>query len=394
VSSGLMVRSVQKLRDRDHGFDASSALTFRIGLPDRAYPNRASDVTAHQAILDRLSALPGVTAVSASSALPLADRWFGNTMLVQGRVERDDAVRPIVSFRAIAGGYVETMGMRLLRGRTIDRGDVERRELNVVVNQALVDAFFPNQDPIGARIASNKPPLRAGDRSNLEWLSIVGVVSNTPTRTLAEPRRVPTVYMPMSIAGGPDIPPTALVGPNVAAMSYVVRAATPPLGLIPSVRRAVDAVDVNLALAEVRTLQDTLDRAAAQMAFTMALLAIAAGVTLMLGVIGIYGVMSYIVGQRTGEIGVRLALGAEPRSVARMIVRQGGLVAGAGITAGLAAALAGSRLIESLLYDVGPRDPAVFTTATLVLLGVALVACWLPARRAARLNPLEALRAE
>jgi predicted permease len=394
VSSGLMVRSVQKLRDRDHGFDASSALTFRIGLPDRTYANRASAVAAHHAILDRLSALPGVTAVSAASSLPLADRWFGNTMIVQGRVERDDAVWPIVSFRAIAGGYVEAMGMRLIRGRTIDRSDVERRELNVVVNQALVDAFFPTQDPIDQRIASNKPPVRAGDRSNLEWLRIVGVVSNTPTRTLAEARRVPTVYMPMSIAAGPDIPPIALVGPNVAAMSYVVRSATPPLGLISAVRRAVDAVDVNLAIAEVRTLQDTLDRAAAQMAFTMALLAIAAGVTLMLGVIGIYGVMSYIVSQRTGEIGVRLALGAEPRSVARMIVWQGGLVALAGITAGLATALAGSRLIESLLYDVGPRDPGVFATATLVLLGVALVACWLPARRAARLNPLEALRAE
>ena len=137
-----------------------------------------------------------------------------------------------------------------------------------------------------------------------------------------------------------------------------------------------------------------LDRASAQMAFTMVLLAIAAGVALMLGVIGIYGVMSYIVSQRTGEIGVRLALGAEPGSVAGMIVRQGGLVALAGIAVGLAAASAGGRLIESLLYGVSPRDPAVFAATTLTLLGVALLACWLPARRAARLSPLEALRTE
>ena len=177
-------------------------------------------------------------------------------------------------------------------------------------------------------------------------------------------------------------------------MSYVVRSATPPLGLLPSVRRAIDAIDRNLALADVRTLQDTLDRASAQMAFTMVLLAIAAGVALMLGVIGIYGVMSYIVSQRTGEIGVRLALGAEPGSVAGMIVRQGGVVALAGIAVGLAAAFAGSRLIESLLYDVSPRDPGVFAATTLILLGVALLACWLPARRAARLSPLEALRVE
>jgi ABC-type antimicrobial peptide transport system permease subunit len=177
-------------------------------------------------------------------------------------------------------------------------------------------------------------------------------------------------------------------------MGFIVRTATPPLGLVPSVRRAIDAIDKNLALAQVRTLEDTLDRASSQMAFTMVLLAIAAGVALLLGVIGIYGVMSYIVTQRTGEIGVRLALGADPRSVARMIVRQGGVVALAGVTIGLAAALAGSRLIESLLYGVSPRDPGVFGVTTLLLLGVALLACWLPARRAARLSPLEALRTE
>ena len=144
----------------------------------------------------------------------------------------------------------------------------------------------------------------------------------------------------------------------------------------------------------MRTLQDTLDRASAQMAFTMVLLVIAAGVALMLGVIGIYGVMSYIVSLRTGEIGVRLALGAEPGSVAGMIVRQGGVVVLAGVAVGLAAASAGGRLIESLLYDVSPRDPVVFAATTLTLMGVALLACWLPARRAARLSPLEALRME
>jgi ABC-type antimicrobial peptide transport system permease subunit len=164
--------------------------------------------------------------------------------------------------------------------------------------------------------------------------------------------------------------------------------------LLPSVRRAIDTVDRKLALAQVRTLQDMVDRASAQMAFTMVLLAIAAGVTLVLGVVGIYGVMSYIVSQRTGEIGVRLALGAEPRDVARLIVRQSGVAAIAGVAAGLTAALAGSRFIESLLYGVSARDPGVFAATTAVLLSVALCACWLPARRAARLSPVEALRAD
>src|SRR4029077_2907089 len=211
---------------------------------------------------------------------------------------------------------------------------------------------------------------------------------------LAEPNPASQLYMPMSIAGGPDFPVSSLVGPNISVMSYVVRSTTAGSGLMPSVRRAIDDVDPQLAVAQVRTLQDTLDLASAQMAFMMILLAIAAGVALMLGVIGIYGVMSYIVTQRTGEIGVRLALGAEPASVARMIVRQGALVALAGIAIGLAAALAGSRLIESTLYGVSSRDPGVFATTTLTPLAVALFACWLPARRAARLNPLDALRTD
>jgi putative ABC transport system permease protein len=160
------------------------------------------------------------------------------------------------------------------------------------------------------------------------------------------------------------------------------------------VRRAIDELDPSLAIAQVRMLQDIVDRASDQMSFTMILLAIAATVALLLGAIGIYGVISYIVTQRTGEIGVRLAMGAEPSNVARMILQQGGLVTMFGIAGGLIAALAGSQLIRSLLYGVSPRDPIVFALMTVALLVVALLACWLPARRAARLTPLQALRTE
>ena len=286
------------------------------------------------------------------------------------------------------------MGIRLLRGRGINRSDVERSEPAVVVNEAFAERFFPGQNPIGKHVSSNRAPARPGEAPKLTWLTIVGIVSNTPTSVLADPNPASQLYMPMSIAGGPDYPVSSLVGPNISVMSYVVRSTTSLSGLMPSVRRAIGTVDPQLALAQVRTLQDMLDRASAQMAFTMVLLAIAAGVALTLGVIGIYGVMSYVVTQRTGEIGVRLALGAEPASVARMVVRQGGLVALAGVAIGLATALAGSRLIESLLYGVSSRDPGVFATTTVTLLAVALLACWLPARRAARLNPLDALRTD
>jgi putative ABC transport system permease protein len=269
----------------------------------------------------------------------------------------------------------------------LDRGDVERREPVVVVNEALANAYFPGEDPIGRRIAF-------GYMSDGPWRTIVGVVADTVTIGLAEADAIPKLYLPMSTSGGPELPVSGLIGPDVSAMSYVVRVETPPLGLIPSVRRAIDEVDATVAIARVRTLRDALDSAAAQMAFTMVLLAIAAAVALLLGLVGIYGVVSYIVSQRTGEIGVRLALGAEPGSVAGMIVRQGGLVALGGLVVGLVAALAGSRLIESLLYDVSPRDPLVFTTTSLALLAVAVLACWLPARHAARVDPATALRAD
>jgi len=177
-------------------------------------------------------------------------------------------------------------------------------------------------------------------------------------------------------------------------MSYVVRTSVPPEGLLPAVRRVLDGVDPTLAIAQPRTLDEVLDRASAQMAFTMVLLAVAASLALLLGTIGIYGVISYIVAQRTNEIGVRLAIGAEPRAVAGMVLRQSAAVAGAGALVGLAAALAGTRFIASLLYGVSPNDPVVFAGTTALLLAIALLACWVPSRRAARIDPLTALRAE
>ena len=208
------------------------------------------------------------------------------------------------------------------------------------------------------------------------------------------PNPMPQLYMPMSIAAGPDVPPSALVGPDASVMSYVVRSPSAVTALVGPVRRVVDAVDPNLAIADVRTLQRTLDRSSAQMAFTMVLLAIAATVALLLGIVGVYGTTSYIVTQRTSEIGVRLALGAEPSGVMRMIVWQGGIVAVAGVAVGLIIAMSGADLLESLLYGVSPRDPGVFASTTLLLLLIALAACWLPARRAARLSPVDALRIE
>ena len=400
AASALIARSFQNVRAIDPGFDPRSAITFSIGLPDRDYPTRERAVAVHQTILDGVRALPGVTAASSSSCLPLAGGCFGNTVRVRGRILANGAVPPVALFRAVAAGYFETMHMRLLRGRSIDREDIDRKAPIVVIDQTFADRFFPDADPIGEYIASNRAPRRAGEEPELAWREIVGVVSSTPVFTLVDLRPLPQMYMPMSIAaprtgairGASANTDGALVGPNIAVMNYVVRATGEPAALLAAVRHVADTVDRSLALAQVETLQQIVDRSSAQMAFTMVLLSIAAAVALSLGLIGIYGVMSYLVTQRTGEIGIRLALGAEPRSVTRMIVRQGALVAAIGIAVGLGAAFAGGRVIESLLYRVRPRDPLVFFATSTVLFGVAVAACWLPARRAARLNPVDTLR--
>jgi putative ABC transport system permease protein len=336
--------------------------------------------------------MPEVTSASTSTCLPLAGVCFGNSLLTEGELRDPGRVPPVAWFRAVAGGYTEAMGMRVLRGRTIEQRDIDRREPLVVVDKTLADLLFPGQDPIGKRVRSSTPPT--SKLPTPPWLEIVGIVSHTPTFGLGDTLPAPQLYMPMSIAGGPDIPREALLGPDVTTMSYVVRSVRPPADLMPAIRSAIAEVDPNLAIAQVRTLQEIVDRASDQMSFTMVLLAIAATVASLLGAIGIYGVVSYIVTQRTGEIGVRLAMGAEPGRVASMILRQGGIVTLAGMTVGLILAFAGGRLIQSLLYSVSPRDPAVFAATTLLLLVIALLACWLPARRAAKLSPLEALRTD
>jgi predicted permease len=393
IASGLMVRSFQKMRNVDPGFNPTSVMTLNVALPASAYKTRDAAFLAQHSILDRLATLPGVLSAASSSGLPFSPGGFGNTVFVQNRPRDLNVIPPAALFQAVSGGFFETMRIRLLRGRTLTRDDVEHRQHVAVISDALATRLFPGEDPLGRYIVSAAPPARPGGPPAPEPLQIVGIVANTATRTLTEePGSI--IYMPMSIAAGPDIPLSALVGPDISTMYFVLRTAVEPASLSSPIRRAVDDIDPKLAIAQARTLQSLVDRASAQMAFTMVLIGIAACVALALGIVGIYGVMSYIVTQRTAEIGVRLALGAEPSTVAAMILRQGSVVTGAGAVVGLLASFAGSRTIASLLYGIGPRDPMVFAATTMLLLIVATLACWLPARSAARLSPLEALRTE
>jgi len=385
VASGLLVRSFVKLRALDLGFDPVSRLTFQVGLPPSSYPDRDRIVRGHQAILARVGALPGVRSASIVNCVPISGRGFcgGAPLFAEGEPPpRNDNVRPIVASRPVAASFFETMGMPLILGRGITQADIDGNSLVTVINDTLMRTAFRSDNPLGKRIRLS--PHRANGAPL--WFTIIGVVHATPTIALAEPRPAPQMYLPMF--AGRDL------FPRVDVMTYVLQTSTPPLGLAAAVRAAVKDIDPNLALAQMRTMQDVVDAAAAPRAFTMVLIAVAASAALLLGIVGIYGVMSYAVSQRTSEIGVRLALGAAPGAVMRMVVRQGGVVALGGIGAGLAAALAGGRAIASLLYGISPRDPQVFVVMTVTLLAIALIACWLPARRAAAIDPITALRME
>jgi putative ABC transport system permease protein len=293
-------------------------------------------------------------------------------------------------FMATSGDYIETLRMRVVKGQPFGRAEVDRQEPVVVVNKAFVDAYFPGEEPLNRVISSSVPPPFTATP-----LRIVGVAANTPFQALTEMKAVPMLYMPMTIAGGPDIPAGRLVGPNVNVMSYVVRTAgASPLAVVAAVRRAVAGIDPALAVANVETLEQVFDRAIAQTAFTMILLLVAAAIALLLGLVGVYAVTSYVVAQRTSEIGVRMAIGANPRSIAAMIVSQSARVALAGAAMGVAIAFATTRLMTTLLYGVSPRDSTVFSVTPVLVIAVALLACWLPARRASRVDPVVALRAE
>lgn len=379
VGSGLMARSFQGLAAVDPGFDPEDRLLYRVILPSRTYETREAAASFHEELVERIRALPGVLTASATTCPPLSGYCFGDPLHVHGRPRPEGVVPPITSFRRVADGYFEAAGVPLLRGRLFDAEDHARPTRVAVVDERLVALYFPGEDPIGRRVSTSD--------EDEEPYEVIGVVGHVVTFHPSSEDRPPQLYLPL-------LSHTSGNTPDVHAMRYVVRTSSDPLALVAAVRRETAEIDPNLALSGVTMLEAMLVDTRASMAFTMVLIAIAGSVALALGSIGIYGVVSYLVSQRTGEIGVRMAIGARPGDVAGMVLRQGGRVTALGLVAGLAVALPASRLLDALLFDVSATDPATYVTVALGLLVVSWVACWLPARRAARMDPVAALRSE
>lgn len=380
IGAGLMLRTYRAIHAIDPGLRPENVLTFEVGLPPEGYPNREAAVAFHEELLERLEALPGVISAGASTCLPLCGSWNGYLVQVEDRPPRPGELPPVVATRRVSPGYLETLGTPLRSGRLLERADHEHRTGAAVINVAMADAYWPGEEPLGQRFYHE-----LYDESPA-WYTVVGVVENMPIRDpTEEPAR--TVYLPLLHLDG-------AVGPSPHRLGYAVRSAVPPLALAGAVRRTVWSLDGGLPVASLRTMEGIISGATVRMQFTMIMLLVSAGAALALGAVGLYGVVSYVVGRRTREFGVRKALGAEAARIRTMVVRQGAVVAAVGIVLGLVASIALARTMEALLYGVTPVDPVTYVGVSALLLAVVIVASWIPARRAARVDPAEALRAE
>jgi predicted permease len=373
VGSGLMLRSFEKLRSVDPGVDPEGVLV--VGLAAGEQRDRNEAAAFYQRMIEESRALPGVVEVGAANSVPmLAAGMNGGSFNIESRPRADDELPPVAMNAVVAGDAFSGLGIPLLRGRGVLPIDHEGGPAVAWVNESFVRTFLPDADPLTERLAFN---------DSGPYMAIAGVVGDTRHLGLDEPVR-PMIYVPMT---GPGESRGELGTMLLVLETDLDR----PLSLVSAVRRLAARVDGTVPVTEARTMDRIVADSMADTSFTLVLLGIAAGVALVLGAVGIYGVIAYVVSQRTREIGVRMALGAEPAAVRRMVVRQGMAVAALGIVVGLGGAFGLTRLMRSLLFEVSATDPLTFGAVTAALAGVAALASYLPARRASRVDPVVAL---
>jgi predicted permease len=372
VGAGLFVRSAWRLTHVSLGFDITGTLTARVALPPERYGSVDAVSGAYRRMLEQIRSTPGVEKAGASTAIPITDGAPTASIMIQGRTISPGSA-PSPALRLITDDYIEAAGMRLRRGRSMTAADLTPgAPLVVLINEQLAKVAWPSEDPIGKRLSVFLPtPM---------WHEVVGVIGDVRSAGPDTPE-VPEVFIPFTK------PPFGIVGD----MAMVVRTTTEPAAYVPSVRRAVRAVDPQLPLFDVMTMEEALARDIATARFSAWLLSLLATTGLVLAAIGIYGVIAYFVAQRTGEIGIRLALGASPRSVVMMVVRHTAVLAGAGTLIGVFLALAATQTLEALLFEVTATDLPTYAAGIAALLATALLACAIPAMRAVRVSPVESL---
>jgi len=371
AGAGLMLRTLFGLINTNPGFDASNVLTAEITLPNARYRQPQQRATFCDQILQQLKTLPGVQSASIINLLPLAAGVTANGFKIEGRTE--SKLSGSANFRAISPDYFKTLRMGLIRGRGVEERDGAAAPGVVVINEAMARAFWPNEDPIGKRMNIT----RGGEP---EWREVVGIAGDIHHRGLSVPPE-PEMYVPYAQQ-------------PMQTFRLAIRTTGDPMRLASAMRQAVWSVDSKQPVMRVQTLEKIVATSYSETTFYATLLASFAGLALALASVGIYGALSYSVERRTREIGVRIALGAQRKDVLSLVVGQGLKLAALGLALGLVAALALTRFIETLLHGVKPTDPATFVAVSLLLLLVAILASWLPARRATRLDPITVLRHE
>jgi putative ABC transport system permease protein len=382
VASGLMARTFLAIREVPPGFtQPEQVLTMRISIPEALVSDAGQVAQLHEQIVRGIEAVPGVTAVGTTSSLTLDGNNSSDPIWVEDFPSPEGQIPALRRHKYIGEGYFKTMGNPVIAGRDITWRDVHTSAHVVLISDNMAREYW--QDPakaIGRRIRRT---------SQTPWTEIVGVVGNDRQDGATQPAPT-TVYWPMLIAEGFDGQPFAQ-----RSLAYAIRSSRlQSPGFLPEVQRAVWSVNPNLPLARVRTLAEMYDRSMAQTSFVLVILGIAASVTVLLGIVGIYGVIAYIVSQRRREIGIRMALGAHRSTVQRMFIGRGVALAAIGLVVGLGSASLLMRLLGSLLFGVSPFDPLTYAAVVSALASVALVATWLPARRATRVDPMSALRSD
>ncbi len=371
AGAGLMLRSLQSLSRVRPGFDAAGVLTARVSLPGPRYKEDAPVMQFFERAVDRAAALPGVRAAGAISYLPFSGLGAATGFRIEGAPEPAPGAGPVTEVRVCDDGYFRVMRVPLRRGRLFTEREMRVKSDVVVIGEALARQYFPGTDPIGRRITIDMSDVNVPT----EIIGIVGDVMQADLLTEARPM----AYWPH-----PQL--------VMSAMTLTIRTDGDPLTLAPMVERAIQSIDKDQPVSDVRTMEQWVAASLARQRFGAALLLLFAALALLLAAIGIYGVMSHVVGQRTTEIGVRAALGADARSIRLLILRDGARLVVAGLAIGVPLALALSRALTSLLYRTRGADPATFAAVVGVLAAAALLASYLPARRAARVTPIEALR--
>jgi putative ABC transport system permease protein len=370
IGSGLLLKSFMLLQRVDPGFNPDHVLTLRLILNRTAYPETPQIVNFYGQLLDRVRGTPGVQSAAAISTLPLSGNQTDTNFLIEGHPPPPPNQEPSAWFNSVSPDYFQTMQLRLVKGRSFSETDTEKSPLVAVISETMARKFFPNEDPLGKRIG------RGPDR----WREIVGVVGDVKHFSL-DGATPPTMYFPMRQQ-------------PARGMNLVVRTSGDPLSMAPTLRQQVWAGDRNLAIGNLGAMKDLVASSITQQKFILTLLACFAGLALLLAAVGIYGVMSYAVTQRTHEIGIRMALGARVVDVLRLVFQQGLVLTVTGVATGMALAFALTRLMKSLLFNVTPTDAMTFAVVAGALVAVALLACLIPARRATKVDPLIALRYE